>query len=300
MQINHPDKGNRLTEPADTVIIIPSLNSPLIDRVVAAINQQEQIGRIAEIVVVGKDEAGLLTTNERVRLLDTGEPILPGAARNLGIQATTAALLIFLDSDCIPQPGWLAAHLAAHAAGYLIVGGSILAQGENYWALSYNLSMFHEYLSGRPDEPRSLLPTLNLSVARRVIDKVGLLNEALPRSQDMEWTTRMKAAGFQPYFWPTAVVDHQHNRLTRQQVWQDCLRSGRYARQVRLEYGRTLQTPYLLRFRRTLRLLAPLVAGVVTMQVVRQQPTLFRRHWTTLPAVYLTKLAWCWGASQTV
>jgi GT2 family glycosyltransferase len=282
----------------DTAVIIPSLNSPILDEVIAAIHRQAEIERVVEIVVVGKDEKGLLSPDGKTRLLDTGAPALPGAARNLGIQTTTAELLIFLDSDCIPQPGWLAAHLAAHAARHLVVGGGVLPQGENYWALSYNLSMFHEYLSGRRGEARSLLPTLNLSVERRVIEHVGLLNEALPRSQDMEWTARMKAAGFTPYFWPTAVVEHRHNRTTGAKVWQDCARSGRYARQVRLAHSDALQTPALLRYRRLLRLLSPLVAAAVTGQVVSQQPNLFAQHWMTIPAVYLTKFAWCWGASQ--
>ncbi|MGB5057754.1 MAG: glycosyltransferase, partial [Candidatus Promineifilaceae bacterium] len=94
-------------------IIIPSLNSPLIDQVVAALVGQAQAEVIREIVVVGKDEAGLLLVGGRVRLVDTGQPVPPGTARNLGIRAATADLLIFLDSDCLPQPGWLAAHLAA-------------------------------------------------------------------------------------------------------------------------------------------------------------------------------------------
>ncbi|MBP7592750.1 MAG: glycosyltransferase [Chloroflexi bacterium] len=279
-------------------IIIPSLNSPLIDQVVAALVGQAQAEVIREIVVVGKDEAGLLPVGGRVRLVDTGQPVPPGTARNLGIRAATADLLIFLDSDCLPQPGWLAAHLAAHRAGHAVVGGGVLPDGENYWALSYNLTMFHEYFSTAPADKRPLLPTLNLSVERQVIDAVGLLNEALPRSQDLDWTTRMNQAGFQPYFWPEAAIQHRHNRTTAGKVWQDCARSGHFARQARLAHRETLDTPLWLRWRWLVLLLSPLIAAAVTGKIVGTRPFILRRHAAAIPAIYLSKIAWCWGASR--
>lgn len=279
-------------------IVIPSLNSPIIDRVIAAIEAQAEADVVAEIVVVGKDEAGLLQSGERVRLIDTGDPVPPGTARNIGVRATTGALLIFLDSDCLPQPGWLGAHLAAQQSGHPVVGGSVLPDGENYWSLSYNLAMFHEYLSTAVSEPRPYLPTLNLSVARHVIDAVGLLDESLPRSQDLDWTVRMKQAGFCPYFTAAAAVQHRHNRTTLQKVWRDCARSGYHARQVRLQHQKTLKTPLLLRFRLLVWLLSPFIASWVTGRIFLKQARLLFRRFYTLPAIYLTKIAWCWGASR--
>ena len=206
------------TTPEQISIIIPSLNSPIINRVLAAIEEQDGSEEIAEIIVVGKDDARLIPKNGSAKLIDTGVPVPPGAARNLGIEATTAVLLIFLDSDCIPQPGWLREHLLAHQAGHTVVGGSVLPDGENYWALSYNLTMFHEYFSTASPDVRAFLPTLNLSIERHVINDAGLLNEPLPRSQDLDWTTRMNAAGYQPYFWPASSIQHQYNRTTWRKV----------------------------------------------------------------------------------
>ena len=118
-----------------------------------------------------------------------------------------------------------------------------LPAGEGYWHRSYNLSNFHEVFStGRP-ATRPLLPTLNLAVKRTVIEQVGLLNERLRRGQDMEWTTRMRRAGFQPYFWPAATVYHDHNRRDLAAVWRDCARSGYYSRQIRLAQADMLTAP---------------------------------------------------------
>ena len=61
-------------------VIIPSLNSPIIDRVVDAILAQEDVEEIDEIVVIGKDDRGLLPQTSRVRFVDTGEPVNASAA----------------------------------------------------------------------------------------------------------------------------------------------------------------------------------------------------------------------------
>ena len=52
----------------------------------------------------------------RIRLVRQ-ENAGPAAARNHGARATSAPLLVFLDDDCAPAPGFLAYHLAAHTAG---------------------------------------------------------------------------------------------------------------------------------------------------------------------------------------
>lgn len=277
-------------------VIIPSLNSPLLDQVVAAVLSQAGAEELAEILVVGKDEPGLLSAGTSARLIDTGQPVNSAIARNWGIRETSAPLLLFLDSDCIPQPGWLRAHQAAHAAGHSVVGGSVLAAGHNYWSRGYNLGMFHEYLPTRAAGPRAILPTLNLSVERQVIDTAGGLDETLVRSHDMEWTARMRQAGFQPYFWPDAAVDHRHNRDTLGAMWADCARSGYYSRQVRLRHSELLGTPAILRHPSLLRLLSPAIAAAATARIAFQQPAILSRHFGSLPAIFLTKLAWAWGA----
>ena len=279
-------------------VIIPSLNSPVIDRVVEAILKQEGAETISEIVVVGKDDMGLLPRNEQVKLLDTGEAVDASTARNMGIEAAAAGLLIFLDSDCIPQPNWLKAHVSAHEAGHPVVGGGVLPIGTDYWHLTYNLSMFHEVFSTAPARSRPFLPTLNLSVDRGVIDRVGGLDVDLPYSHDLDWTTRMREAGFEPWFCPEAAVEHVHGRHSMRQVWDDCAINGHYARQVRVEHAGSLQTPFVLRYPGLTRLLSPLIALWVTASIIGKQPTTMIKHMPTIPAVYMTKLAWCWGASD--
>jgi hypothetical protein len=50
-----------------TAIIIPSLNAPLIDQVLETVLKQDQIDRVREILVIGRDESGLVKESHNVQ-----------------------------------------------------------------------------------------------------------------------------------------------------------------------------------------------------------------------------------------
>jgi GT2 family glycosyltransferase len=282
----------------NTSIIIPSLNSPLIDRVVKEILDQDGFSADDELIVIGRDDSGLVTNRVGVHFIDTGKPVTAPVARNIGIDAAKGTLLIFIDSDCIPQIGWLKEHRRAHDEGHQVVGGGVLPVGDNYWHLVYNLTMFHEIFSTARAGERPFLPTLNLSVERDVITQVGKLDPSLRKSQDLDWTTRMNEAGFTPYFWPEASVLHNHNRRTGEQVWQDAATIGKYARQVRVRHQDSLNTPPILQNRYLTLILSPFIAFYVTGRIIARRPETMLHHPETWPGIYLSKIAWCWGASR--
>lgn len=281
-----------------TAIIIPSLDSPIIKQIIIAIMNQEDVEEQAEIIVVGKDSSGLIPTDMPVTFIDTEKPVFAAVARNRGAAATDADLLVFLDSDCIPTPTWLAAHQEAHQKGHQVVSGSVLPQGENYWHLTYNLTLFHEILSKNLAGPRDFLATLNLSIDREILVKVGGMNETINRVEDVDWTTRMRRAGIQPFFWPSAAVAHQHSRTTPKAVWRDCALSGYHMRQLRLTHQDMLTAPGLLRYPKLVMLFSPAIALWATGRIIWKRPYILKKFWHTLPALYWTKVAWCWGASR--
>lgn len=201
-------------------VLVPSLNSPLIDVVLDAVEAQDGIERVREVLVIGRDEPGLLRERHmpgggRVRLLDTQRPVSEPVARNLGLRAVRDELIVFLDSDCVPRPGWLRAHLAAHERLWRdgvngLVSGSVAAVAESYWALVYNLSLFHAFLDVDRAGPRAALPTLNLSFRRESAGLVGPFDESLLRATDLDWTLRARRAGLALRFDPAPVVEHRH------------------------------------------------------------------------------------------
>lgn len=282
----------------EVAVIIPTLNSPMIDRVISAVLEQEPKAALRELLVVGRDDAGLICPADKLKFIDTGKPVSAGTARNLGINASRAPLILFLDSDCIPEPNWLAGHLEAHAKGHQLVGGGVLPTGKNYWHKVYNLSLFNKTLFTSPEGAREILPTLNLSVQRTVVEQSGLMKEELLRGQDADWIQRMRKNDVEPFFWPNAPVRHEHNRYTLKTLWRDFARSGYFARKIRLDHAEILNTPSLLKNRVLVRLLSPAIAAWSLVEISRRHPGFARMYWKYLPGIYLSKLAWCWGAGK--
>lgn len=279
-------------------VIIPTLNAPTLARTVDAVLAQTAVPR--EIIVVGRDEAGVLGNYPAVRFVDTGEPVCAARARNLGMAAATGDVFLFLDSDCVPQPDWLQRHLDRQQAGSPVVGGSVALQGSNYWAQSDNVSMFHEFIPGHPPGNRQLLPTLNLSVRRSIVDQVGLMDESFPgaAAEDADWTVRMRLAGVPLAFAPEAVVAHAPARTT----WSDVVRHwrnlGHNAVRVRLRYPAAFGTPSGAVSAAWWRLLSPLIAARITGGIYANR--LFWPHWRSLPVVYASKIIYCLGAADSI
>ena len=196
----------------------------------------------------------------------------------------------------MPCSRWLSEHLIAQRSGQAVVGGGVAPLGANYWSLAYNLSLFHEFLAILSGGERDYLPTLNMSVQLKVIHQAGQFDEDLERGQDIEWSTRVRRKAYPLHFCPHATVRHLHSRDSFLAMWRDCARSGYFMRQVRLSNPDMLSAPVWLRSRLAIFLLSPLVAIVVTGRIFWRNPDLIRLAWAEIPAIYLSKLAWCWGA----
>ena len=128
----------------------------------------------------------------------------------------------------------------------------------------------------------------------------GPCDESMPRCEDMDWTIRMARAGCGLWFAPEAVVAHRPGASARG-VWAKWAESGYYSAMVRRRYpgvayrsqaGALLARPWLLR------LLSPLIALAATARIFCA-PGMWR-YAHTAPVVWLTRVAWCWGAARRV
>ena len=279
-------------------IIIPNLNSPIIDQTLSSILSQESPYPY-EIIVVGKDQYGLVQQFPEVRLVDTGQPVGASTARNIGIGHAQGDWLVFIDADCIAQPGWLAGLAGAMAEGWKVVGGGVVTPEKPFWRLVYNLSMFYGELASRTEKVRQFMPTLNLAVHREVTEKVGLMDEELPRGQDIDWTSRMTLAGYKLLFKPDAAVEHLPERKDFKTLREFVYKSGYYMIRVRQRYPEIFKTPALLRQPLAWRILGPLIALYITLKIFLQSREV-RQHLRILPYVYLQKLSWCYGAAKSL
>jgi GT2 family glycosyltransferase len=148
----------------------------------------------------------------------------PAAARNRGAGAATGGLLIFLDDDIEALPGFVAAHVRAHAdddparvaIGYL---PPELQGRRDFFAIM--LRAWWEAMFERMREPGhrfaySDLLSGNFSVARATFARVGGFDETLRCHEDYELGLRLIAAGSRFQFAPDAAGwHHEHTDLAR-------------------------------------------------------------------------------------
>ena len=127
----------------------------------------------------------------------------PGAARNAGVAEARSPLVAFTDADCFPEPGWLAAGLAALEAADLVQGRVVPERPPGPYDRTVNVPGLH-----------GLFETANLLVRRELLDALGGFTPG-PRpfggkelGEDTSFGWRARRAGARVAFAPGAVVAH--------------------------------------------------------------------------------------------
>lgn len=280
-------------------IVIPLLNSPYIDRVIEAIKKQDFSSNEYEIIIVGVDDFNLIQESRYVRFDRTNKGLPPAIARNRGAAQARGDNLIFLDADCFPQQNWLSIIAERFNDPYTcVLGGGVDFRHDNYWMISDNLSMFHEFLLHHPAGEKKHLPSLNLSIRRYVFNEIGGFDSRYPKpsSEDTDLTIRLRRQGYRLYFEPRAMILHSPTRDSLPDMLRHSFYQGKYSTKVDPRYRDEGGLVWPFHTRLGVTLFAPLLALVVVIRIFRKNVPL-RKYWYTIPAVYLSKLAWCLGAA---
>jgi mycofactocin system glycosyltransferase len=146
----------------------------------------------------------------------------PGAARNSGLAAAGTELVAFLDSDCVPSPGWLDAvlpHFADPAVG-AVAPRIVPAQQGRSWLARYEGASSTLDMGARPGIVRpgarvSYVPGAALVVRR---DAAGAgFTQGMRVGEDVDFVWRLAAAGWRVRYEPAARMGHQHR--VRLRAW---------------------------------------------------------------------------------
>jgi len=163
---------------------------------------------------------GPLPPGPAVRWLRRGKNRGPASARNTAALAPhpeATPLLAFLDSDCVPEPDWLARLVAVVDDPALdVAGGAVRGVADGSLLGRYEGRGSPLYLGPRPgavaapEAPLAYLPATNLVLRRRVFAAVGGFREGLRVGEDVDLCWRLAAAGAGLFYWPEAAVRHRH------------------------------------------------------------------------------------------
>ncbi|KGH46754.1 glycosyl transferase family 2 [Modestobacter caceresii] len=162
------------------------------------------------------DPAAVAAVAAGTRLLRHEHARGPAAARNAGLRVADTDAVAFVDSDCVPEPGWLAT-LAGHLADprLALVAPRItaldLAQPgwvARYEALDSALDMGPAAARVAPGTGVSYVPSATL-LARRTALADGF-DEAMPVAEDVDLVWRLTGAGWRVRYEPAARVAHDH------------------------------------------------------------------------------------------
>jgi GT2 family glycosyltransferase len=152
---------------------------------------------------------------DRLRLrLVQGPNRGPGTARNRGAASATGRFLLFLDDDCLPEPGWLKAferHFG-ETPDRLIAGGIVNGLPENRFSTATQLIVSYAYAQNDRRAGARLFNSCNLAAPADRFRQLGGFSEAFPLAagEDYDFCHRWQHAGLGTSYAPEAVVRHVH------------------------------------------------------------------------------------------
>jgi cellulose synthase/poly-beta-1,6-N-acetylglucosamine synthase-like glycosyltransferase len=183
-------------------VVIPHYNdTEALERCLAALAAQRAEGPPLEIIVVDNGSAALpeaaCAAHPGTQLLVETTPG-PGPARSRGAAEARGEIIAFLDADCWPEPGWLAAVARAFDdPATEIIGGDVriaprdpvrLSVVEAYESVfGYRIKLYVER--------DGYTGTGNMAVRRAIFLDVGPF-AGLDVAEDMDWGRRATARGY--------------------------------------------------------------------------------------------------------
>jgi len=133
------------------------------------------------------------------------------AARNRGVEHSNGEIVMFTDSDCVPDRSWVGECLAGFDSNQRIqrLAGRVALFTRHR---KPNLAESYELVYAFQQERRALLlgaaATANMAARRCVFEKIGLFSEDMYSGGDIEWGVRASRRGIGITYRSSMVVGH--------------------------------------------------------------------------------------------
>jgi glycosyltransferase involved in cell wall biosynthesis len=179
-----------------------------------------------EVVVVnsggGDPQARLAAAGITVPVHSVEERLYPGAARNVGIDLTSAPFVAFLAADCLATPGWAAARLRAHRAGASAVASPLTNADPRSTVAWASLLLQHNRRLAvtRPSQRLHY----SLSYDRALFERFGRFRDDLRAGEDTEFNERFR--GIAPVVLAEDAVTAHRYPIRMGDMLRDAFRRG--------------------------------------------------------------------------
>jgi mycofactocin system glycosyltransferase len=217
----HPtaDRAARAETPGVTVVV------PVCDRPASLARLLDALAGVGCVVVDdGSRDAAATERAARAggaRYLALEDNVGPAAARNAGLAVVDTPYVAFVDSDCVPGPGWLGP-LLAHFDDPLVGAAAprVMAADGPGWLARYEAARSPLDMGSRPAlvRPRTrvaYVPTAAL-VVRRALVSGACFDESLRGGEDVDFVWRTVASGWDVRYEPASTVAHHAERGARE------------------------------------------------------------------------------------
>jgi glycosyltransferase involved in cell wall biosynthesis len=146
------------------------------------------------------------TVGDRARVVEAPEQGA-GPARNAGVTASTGALLVFIDSDCLPSRDWLERGLSALNSAD-IVGGrvDVVARDPTRPSPVEAFEVATAFPVRDYVERKGFAVTANLFTTRATFEAVGPFRSTV--AEDIDWCHRAVAMGYRLGYADDVPVTH--------------------------------------------------------------------------------------------
>jgi GT2 family glycosyltransferase len=215
---NHREIGDDATLRHNKVsLVIVNKNERLLSETLDAL--KPSFGHtLDEVLVVDASSKALddiRVSHEWARWIDYTQPpglrITIAHQRNLGVQEATGDIIVFTDSGCLPEDGWLERLLAP-----IVDDGEYVSCGP---ARAIGKSVYSKVHSSGGEVDVDYVPmaaTINLAFRREAFQAIEGFDESFGSAEDLDFTWRLTDCGYRLRWVQDAVVGHDFGTPTRQ------------------------------------------------------------------------------------
>ncbi len=232
-------------------VVVPAFNAgKTLGECLSALGRQSAEPGSYEIIVVddgSRDDTSKVAESFPVRCIRQ-QNAGPASARNRGACEARGEIVLFTDSDCVPDPGWISEMTRPFAdPGVSAVKGAYRTEQRSLAARFAQVEFEERFDLLRKAPSIDMVDTYSAAYRREVFREAGGFDESFPvaNNEDTELSYRLSREGRKMVFNPAAVVRHLNHpdslaRYCRIKFWRGYWRMAVY----RMHPGKMMKDSY--------------------------------------------------------